>query len=519
MSNNGTFRDSKGRYMTKPSKPELLRETSTDQRPGQGHQGIWYGIPGQQGGMLEPGVVGFSTGMLFAPGGSFLNPLGFAGWGNPYFGNELTYRLMLQHPVIRLVRSITVGIIAANTWEYEIVEGREKFITEKQVKETGQILDGLRPRLMADFFARGRDYGWASGELIWKYADGQYELVRVKPLLNEVTKIIRDGNGNPIAIRNEVSQNGEPFVDLPMPYKAWKFTYDSEAGYVYGRSWLENFRSTAWIDWMDAMQQISKIGSKISGVITIIRSPAGTFPGPPDPTTGKPTTVSYRQNAIDTIEALANGAAGAWFPSLGLLPDAKGNIDAMKVLVELAGKSLTDVSVEDFSGNSQAIGPLLDRVRHAEENMFAGGLRSPRVGMETKHGQKADAEEHTDTGTLNAEVDDREFALECQPLADALNAVRYGERTIGAMRIKPPSLVDRKAQVMKAVMLSLNNDPSIAHESCGTLDMDKIYKALGLPLKGTFNADDVKKAVQQASQKKLDRQQPNPQGGRPDNNS
>lgn len=488
------------------------------------------------------GAFGMGTG-LFAAGGSPLNPMGFPGYGSLYGGTPVTYRWMLQHPILRLVRSIVVSAIAAGgPWEYDKVDPKAD---DKDRELLARTFDPLREVLITEFYARARDYGWHSGELIWENKDDALIITRVKPLLQDITEIWRDGHGNFLGLKNHagirstiaqtdgqlsiketVGNQGMVSKIVPAPFKAWTFAYDSESDYAYGRSWLENVRETAWVDWLDTMQQMQKLGSKISDKVTVVKSPAGTFPGPPGPD-GKPKLISYRENAETAIKALAAGAAGVWFPSLGLNVDAKGSIDAMKVLVELVNKSVFDVEVLDFGNHAAAIAGFIMRAEHAEMLMFSGGLRSSRTGMEGQHrGGKADAESHTDTGTLNAEQDDRCFARGCQPLIDAVMVANRGDKAKGAWRIKPPSLVDRKMDVMKAILLAVINDPIIAEEMVQTLSVDKLLDGMGIDRVKPFSGADLKKRIDAVNNKQNQagggkankaktKKNPNPQGGRP----
>lgn len=453
-----------------------------------------------------------------------LNPMGFPGYGTMYTGTYETYSWMLQHPIHRLVRAICVAIIAANTWEYEKVG---KNSSQEAVDFTKETFDRLRYDLIWDFYVRGRDYGWAGGEPVWIAEDGGLKLERVKPLAQRASEILEDNHGNFVGIRNHVSVDDRSQtkpVEIAAPYKAWKYTYDSETGYGYGRSWLENSRATAWKMWLDCAQQLQMLGSKISGTIGIIFSPAGTFPGPIDPATGKPTMVSYEQNAKKVIEAFKNGSAGAWFPSLSLMPDAKGNIDAMKVLVELAGKSLTHFEKFDFTGQTAAIKPILERMIHAEELMFAAGMLSARVGMEGKHGTKAEAGEHTDTATINAEAEDEGFAKACQPLVDANLVLNMSPKLAGKVRIKPPSLVDRKTSIYKATLLAMLNDTTISKQLALTPGlMTSLLRVLDITSDVPFDDKALAKSVEEDRKAKEPKpgpaatgnKQPEPQGGRP----
>lgn len=496
----------KGKF-TAPSTPvpALRSEQSGEQVPtgGAPHGRIvddTFGVP-----------FGGGQGLIWGNGGSYLNPMGFPGYGNLYTGEYSTYRWMLCHPVVRLVRAISTSVIVANTWDYK--ETRDN-VPDAWTNAVKQNFDILRLDMMKHLFLRGRDLGWAGVEPIWEYSAGKYWVSRLKGLLNEKTDVLVDGSGNPVGLRNTAnsSTTATPYTDLAMPYKAWLYSHDSEAGYVYGRSWLENIRSTGWKMWLDCAQQLQKLGAKISGMVTIIRSPSGTFK------TSDGRVSSYKKAAEQSIADLAKGAAGIWWPSLGLAVDSRGSLDAIKVLAELATKSLTNIEVVDFSGNSQAISPILDRMKHAEELIFNGGERSARTGLEGKHGTKEEAGVHTDSGTVNAEIEDQFFARACQPMVDSFLTLNFGDSAKGAVRIAPPSLVDRKTSILRALMLALLNNPEVAQEFARTMDVDNAMDTLGAPRLKNKEFDPAKVVATPADTQQKQRNQPEPQGGSPTGN-
>jgi hypothetical protein len=427
-----------------------------------------------------------------AAGGSWDNPMGFPGYHDGYYGNPPTYRWMLQHHTVRYARAVRTSQVAANSWEYA---KKTRFATEEMVNAVKRIFDRLRPSLIDNFYRRGCDYGWQGGELIWLISEGQYELDRVKPLLVDVTTVLQDRNGNFTGLRNYRTDlyGADKAVDVPAPFKAWKFTYDGEAGYHYGRSWLENLRATSWKEYLDAAQQLQRLGAKITGIITIIQSPSGTYPGPDG------SQVSYQDSCIQLITDLAMGAAGGWLPTINVSPNEKGQINILEYIKQTAGKSLTTIDVKDFSGNAAAIGPILERMRNAEAGMFQGALRSARVGLEAKHGAKEEATVHTDTGTINAEEEDEMFARACQPLVDAVLMANWGDRAKGAIEIAPPSLIDRKEQTMRAILMALFQEPAVRIEGAQSLDVDKIMSTLQIPTKVPFDGARLVKEQQAAA--------------------
>lgn len=483
-----------------PDRGSLMSERTGEQSPGgrnKDYLGVAYGGLGYAMGGVNPE-----------------NPLAFPGWGRLYTGTYETYRWMLQHPIVQLARSIAVGPMAASTWEYEYVG---EPVPEEWITLVREQMDALRLGLMDDFFMQGRDFGFSSGEMIWEVRNGTTVLSRIKHLAHEACEALVDDGGNVIGVRNNRPRKNatQAYVDLATPFKAFHYAYDSYAGYPYGRSWLENIRTTAWADWLSCAQQLEKLGVRLTGIVSIITSPAGTFPGDDGE------RVSYRDNAIKAIDALGKGATGIWFPSISLNIDESGGVDSMKLIAELAAKSLTHIETKDFGNHSPAIQGLLARMVHDEELMFAGSLRPARSGLSGGQGTgaRAESETHTDTGITNAELDDSRFAKGCQPLVDAVLVVNKGPAAAGRVRINPPPLVNRLASTLKAFTLALINDPDVAAEVMDAADTDKIFKILGIPMKRTPSIDNIEKRKSDRDKAAADAKKPpatpDPQGGRP----
>lgn len=488
------FRSRKGTFSKAPHKDSELGEQTaqqTDQR--------------------DPRFMGLYADnyLLMANGGTWDNPMGYPGYNMMYVGSPMNYRWMLQHPTLRLVRSIAVSDILASKWEYRRAK---KNATEEQRQFISEIFDPLRTDLMCDFFVRGRDFGWYPGEPIWEIEKRRTILARVKPLLPEYTEAMQDKSGNFTGLRNSanMTDSGDAVVTIPAPYKAWKFTYDSEGGYHYGRSWLENVRMTAWRSWLDTSQQLQRLGAKITGTQIIVTTPTGTFPSGNND--GK--TLSYRDVALNFVKSIATGGPGGWIPGINIPTDPKGKAEVARLIADLIGKSQVHFELLDFGSTTPAIQGLLEKMRHEEENMFAGGLRPVRSGLASEHGGLADAEQHTDTGTKNSELDDRLFAKAVQPLIDAALVLNFGESARGNIVIEPPPLVSNKLGLLRALLLALCNDPAFVQELCTVLDVNDALKFLSLmTLDGkTFDPIRMQKTREAANKKT---QNPEPQGGRP----
>lgn len=408
---------------------------------------------------------------LFSNGGDCFNPCGFPYYSRAYTRSYWTYRWMLQHPTLRLVRSICNSPIIASTWGFKkSVES----VPDENVQLITDMITPLRRRFVEDAL-RGKDYGWCGFELIWQIRNGKYWLTELKPLLNDITQIVTDDNGRFTGLaQGEMTGNiktmaygdsGQKVFALPAPYKAWIYTYDREAGNKYGRSWLENVRETAWKDWLDCAQQLQKLGAKLSGIQTICKSPA-----------------VMKDAVIAAVQDLSNGAAGAWVPSLAMAADNIAEVDQMKLMIDLAKSSFAVIEPIDFGSTAPAIEGLLSRMAHDEEMMFQGGLRPSRVGLEGQHGTKAEAGVHTTTGIAAAELDDDDLADQFQPVIDAILYLNSGPRAVGTIRIETPPLVDTKAQNYLDILKAALNDQQVGPVLKPLINWTKLLGGIDVPV-------------------------------------
>lgn len=415
------------------------------------------------------GMLGESS-LLWANGGSPANPCGFPGYGSPYLRSYKTYRWMLNHPVVRLVRSIATGPTLASYWQYKAAD---ESVPQARVDLIQKMFDRIRQQSMSDIM-RGRDYGWAGFEPIWDTAGGETRLEELKPLLPDLTTILVSKKGRFTGLQQasgevidlKADQQGILQAGLPAPFKAWVYTYDKECGNLHGRSWLENIRDTAWKDWLDCAQQIQKIGAKIAGTQGILKTPP-----------------NMKTEAIAAFKALSNGAPGMWLPSLAMNIDPNGQADMMKLLIDLSKTSLISLEVIDFGNTAPSIAAILDRMKHAEELMFAGGLRSSRTGLEGQHGTKAEAGVHTDTAMLVAELDDDEIAAQAQTLVDAVLELNFGHDSRGSVTIDPPPLVDAKSQRYSEFLTAISTGQGVAEALANYADIEEVFDGLDIPTK------------------------------------
>jgi hypothetical protein len=402
------------------------------------------------------------TGDAFTPnGGACNNPCGFPGYGTLYAGSPATYRLIRRHPRVAHARAQVMNPVIANPWGWETREATpDAWVDLVRDMLEPQILDIKSHKVRG-----GLDYGHAGSEKVWEVREGRYWLAKAaKPLSVDTTHILVDKTTGDFAGLRYGS--GDEWLDRR---KCWLWTYDGEAGELYGHSRLENIRETAWRDWLDCATQLYKLAEKASGIIPVVKTPAGTFKD----STGA--SVTWKSNAETAINALRN-ARGVWFPTLAV-PENRTPDN-----IALAKISLIDISVLDLGDQGPAIAAILSRMQHDEELMFAGYLRSPRTGMESQNGSRADSQQHTDTDTTDLELLDAQIARAFnRQVVDDVLVINFGEKARGAVWAEPAKMRDEHRETDYKILDAILADPMLRPAYIAQLDNDAITERRGIP--------------------------------------
>jgi hypothetical protein len=399
-------------------------------------------------------------------GAEAANPCGFPWYGQLYRGTYVTYDWMLEHPVIAHARSQLFDPIIAGGWGYEVRKGtpqdRSDFIRG--------VMEDLRAESLADI-VRAADYGWAGFEKVWKIIKGQWVLTRLKPVAWEGTQLLKDRFGNFAGLVPPNRINAEDWFGV---HKSFLFTHDGKAGRLHGRAKLENLRAVAWRDWLDAAVDLLRLGRKISGIMPIVYTPPGSFKTP----SGE--MITWKANADAMLKAARNGL-GVHLTHLGAQNPTAG-VTNFEQLLALIKASAVRLDVQDFGNNAPAIAGTIDRMKHCEEMFYHGYGFSPRTGMPTDGGTKADAGTHTDTSDKTVENLHGAIARALnRQVVDDLLYLNFGPDAIGSVRIVPAKLSDDNRDVDMAVLSAILADPMLRPQYIEQLDNDAITDRRGLP--------------------------------------
>ena len=391
---------------------------------------------------------------------------GFATAGVPGFaaaepGTFDVYRRISAHPTVALVMRMVTAPIVANTWDWVARPGTPA----GQVGFVRDTLSPLRTAALADGLS-ALAMGFAPFEVVWA-SDGRGRVTvgRLKPLAVDHTTVLVDDGGNVRGVLNQVP--GQPPRDL-LGSKAFVFTYDGSCGNPYGRSRHENVRVT-WGQALQTAERLAQYQKKVAGVIAQLHYPEGSSRDAAGVERGND------QVAQQILEAVSMGRS-VRFPNLF------ASVDDPASAADLAGKSQWVLSQFDPGGTDYS-GGLLNSLAYYDKLLFRGWLRPERTGLESQHGSRADAQQHTDSGVLDCELVEAAFAAAFNAqVVDAVLAVNFGPAARGAVRADPGPIADGKQQVAQAVLTALLGNAATAASVAGRVDVAGVLRDLDVPV-------------------------------------
>jgi hypothetical protein len=119
---------------------------------------------------------------------------------------------------------------------------------------------------------------------------------------------------------------------------------------------------------------------------------------------------------------------------------------------DLAGKSSWQLSAFESSGADHAPG-MKEVLEYYDALIFRGWMRPERTGLESRHGSRADAKQHTDTATLDSELIDRDLAEAInRDVIDEVLALNFGQDARGAVAIEPAPIETDSVDALRVIL-------------------------------------------------------------------
>ena len=396
--------------------------------------------------------------------------------------NYQTFRKIVSYPPLSLVRAIANNPILSNSGGY--VVRNQSLPNIKKVKAFIEAaIEPMYKRLVKSMLT-SIDNGCKSWEQVWEHGSifvpgdeetGSFRqtgwfIQKFKPLKVDYTDPIVDYNGNLIGVQNKLPK--KPAVKLYGP-KFFHYAYDGEDGNPYGRSRCMNLIDNGiWNSIVMARKRLDNYLRTISGPTTHLTYPDGT-----NLDQAGAQTSNYIM-AARLMEARARGES-TMAPGLG------ANVIDPKLKGELAGKS--DWVWQDYEagGVDYTNGILADLVYH-DSLCFDAWLRPARVGLESKHGSRADAKEHTDTSLLGTESDELDLneSINRGPI-DYLLLFNFGEEYVGSVERVPSKQESEAAEIYKSILDAMlqSKDPQVITAIVNKIGIDKLLADVDVPVR------------------------------------
>jgi len=379
----------------------------------------------------------------------------------PSPGTYKTYREMRSNPTVALARVMARAPIQSANWSVEADEADKEiadFIDEEFTRLWAELLDDMLYAF---------DYGFAPFEKVYEVgSDGKIHYRKIKPLLVDKTQILVTEKTGEFAGLKQSKGN----VVLTPEY-CFLYTYDGEAGNLYGRSRHENIRETAWHSWQEQAKRYSKYGKKVAGATPIIEYPEGTGL---DANGQEVSNFKLAQAILQNLSAV-NGVA---------MPNTLAKYVEDLARLGGAGKDSMKAWNISFLEAKAAHGKdFVDGLSYWDKLMMRGWLQPERAALEGQHGTKAESETQSQWSYLVGQMLTEEiFRHINQGLVEPLVAINYGPDKARDVKIVLAGIDPLLLLFMRDLVKSLYGNPVNIDLALEAIDMQQVIERVGLPV-------------------------------------
>lgn len=369
------------------------------------------------------------------------------------YGTYSQYRLLRKDPTVALGRGLLVSGVLAGAWSVEHDED-----ARPDVVDFVKTLLPMREDIMRTAVGYGRvDFGWMPYEKIYTVVNGLI-VMRLKPLLHDITTILIDSKGNIAGYRQNNMQSALP-VDIPIE-KCLHIVFDVEGSNHYGVPLLENVRAIQ-TSWTDCDAGAKRYDKKIAGSHWVVHYPPGT-----SEVDGE--TVENAEIARQLLTALESSGSMS-------LPSTTAS--CIQELTDAAVAALYQWDVKLISDTSSRQPQFGERLKYLDSLKIRGLILPERSMLEGKFGTKAEAGEHIGLAITGMEGIDTAITRQInRQVVDELLLLNFGADAVGKARLAAAPLVDLKAAFLRKLYLAL------APNETGTIDTVALKEQLSIPI-------------------------------------
>ena len=364
-----------------------------------------------------------------------------------------TVREMRLDPTLQLARGMITAPVLAAEWSYE---GDD----EDQVEFIRSQMDPVKHHLMQHTILGWMDFGWHSFEKVFDFVDGKVVLTKLKPLLQDYTEINVDANGRITGITNEVEGNE---TELSTDEAFITYT-DVEGTDWYGQAWMRAAEDP-WNRWKETDTSARKYQQRVAGTHWVLYYPTGES--------------EFEGELTDNFVIAKKIIDGLESNSKVLLPVAIDELIAQ--LNEGSSTNLKSVwELKLLSDDGNGSESFENRLKYLDA-LKVRALRLPeRAVLEGVFGTKAEAESHADFAITNMEMRHLEAVLLVNwHIVNHLTRMNFGAENL--VKIMPSPIADASRALLKDIYIKILSDPTGFLNEVGTLDIEAIKSALGIP--------------------------------------
>lgn len=364
-------------------------------------------------------------------------------------------RLMRKDPTIGLARLMIRSPIVASSWAVE----RDDIALQPIADAIYRQLMPLRFRFLEAASQGLIDFGWQAFEKVWSVKDGKFYIKKLKPLLQDITRIKVDiETGEVIGLING-DKDDEEHLGL---FDTLLLNTNIECDYHYGRSYMASAEK-AYDAAFQIMRNADVYDKKIAGAHWLVRFPDG--------------GTSLYEGQETSNELIAKKLLSS-LESSGSFAIPQRVLDSLEALTASSPQAW-QIELIEASGSGANFEERL--LRCDREKVRAFGVPERSI-LEGQFGTKAEADSHADFALLGIELLNQSIVEQLNAqLVDQILRINYGEEFQGRVYLTAQPLSDTAIAYLRQVYSTvLSNGDGFIGE-LASLDLDSIRDRLQIP--------------------------------------
>jgi hypothetical protein len=407
-----------------------------------------------------------------------------AGYGAaPEFTPELA-REIASFPTVAFGMDIYKSPIIENPVEWRKVN---ESVPDAVLDAVREQFDPMMPEIK-EAMLLAKDYDWSPSEVVWTEYEGKPWIDRVKPLTVEYTWLLHDKHGEIVGLKNKLPDQKPVLLE---PYQSLVWINNKQPQWPYGRAALRNI---VW-SWWQARKTHEKIGqfsTRAANLLLMLQYPLGVIKN------AQGSSWPAQWFAQQLVKDAMAGNSLCVPNSFMMLPDSdrKGGSNMAGKDIEALAKA-TPWKMEAFSqGNLSELRGAVEYLMYIDGEIFRGLGISPRVGLESIHGSRADSQQHTETFVQSAQRDDVSICRTLnKTLVNYFLEARFGPRMVGMVRGTSQQISQDQSKQAGDIIKAALTDQQTGPIMLKIVDMLKLCDVADIPTIEGVTVDDARQQV------------------------